>query len=106
MTLNWIWIGFFVVGFIVAIIRTILGYCGLGTEADKIVFETIGTGTFASAKTAFMNVALPLCGVITLWMGLMRIGEKAGAVNFLSRLIGPFFRHLFPGIPQGHPAQG
>lgn len=106
MTLNYIWIGFFVVGFIVAIVRTILGYCGLGTDADKMVFEAIGTGTFASAKTAFVNVALPLCGVITLWMGLMRVGEKAGAVNFLSRLIGPFFRHLFPGIPQGHPAQG
>lgn len=106
MTLNYIWIGFFVIGFLVAVVRTILGYMGLGTEADKLVFEAIGRGTFDSAKAAFLNVALPLCGVITLWMGLMRVGEKAGAVNFLSRLIGPFFRHLFPAVPQGHPAQG
>lgn len=106
MTLNYVWVGFFVVGFIVAVIRTILGYCGLGTEADQVVFRVIGEGTLTSAKTAVVSVALPLCGVITLWMGLIRVGEKAGAVNFLGRLIGPFFRHLFPEIPEGHPAHG
>ncbi len=69
------------------------------------VFETIGVGTFASAKSAF-TVALTLGGVITLWMGVMKVGEKAGAINFLSRIISPFFRRLFPEIPDGHPAQG
>lgn len=105
MTLNYIWIGFFVVGFVVAIIRTLLGYFAGGSPEDAQVFATIGAGTLESAKIAF-NVALGLTGVLTLWMGLMRVGEKAGAVNFLGRIIGPFFRHLFPGIPKGHDAHG
>lgn len=104
MILNYIWISFFVVGFIVAIARTIYGYA-TGSVEDAHVFSTIGMGTFDSAKSAF-NVALGLTGTITLWMGLMRVGEKAGAVNFLGRLIGPFFQKLFPGIPKGHPAHG
>ena len=105
MVLNYIWIGFFVVGFLVAIIRTCIGYFITHNPADMHVFATIGLGTFDSAKTAF-NVALTLGGVITLWMGLMKIGEKAGAIRFISRVINPFFRKLFPGIPEGHPAQG
>lgn len=105
MALNWVWIGFFIVGFVVALVRTIIGYWGGGTVEDQHVFELIGSGTFASAKAAF-NVALGLAGTVTLWMGLMRVGEKAGAINFLSRIIGPFFRKLFPDIPEGHPAQG
>ncbi|HTF05472.1 MAG TPA: nucleoside recognition domain-containing protein [Bacteroidia bacterium] len=104
MVLNYIWIGFFVVGFLVAVVRTIYGYAA-GSPEDAHVFEAIGMGTFASAKTA-ATVALGLTGIITLWMGFMRIGEKAGVVNFLGRLIGPFFSKLFPGIPKGHPAQG
>lgn len=105
MALNYIWIGFFFVGFIVAIVRTCIGYWGGGTEADMHVFEAIGSGTFVSAKAAF-TVALGLIGTVTLWMGLMRVGEKAGAVHFLGRIIGPFFQRLFPEIPKGHPAQG
>lgn len=104
MILNYIWISFFVVGFIVAIARTIYGFA-TGSVEDAHVFSSIGMGTFDSAKSAF-NVALGLTGTITLWMGLMRVGEKAGAVNFLGRIIGPFFRKLFPGIPHGHPAHG
>ncbi len=104
MILNYIWIGFFVIGFVVALIRTIYGYA-VGSETDAHVFAEIGMGTFTSAKTAF-TVALGLTGTLTLWMGLMRVGEKAGAVNFLGRLIGPFFAHLFPGVPKGHAAHG
>lgn len=104
MILNYIWISFFVVGFIVAIARTIYGYA-TGSVDDAHVFSTIGMGTFDSARSAF-NVALGLTGTITLWMGLMRVGEKAGAVNFLGRIIGPFFQKLFPAIPKGHAAHG
>ncbi len=104
MVLNYIWISFFVVGFIVAIARTIYGFA-CGSEADAHIFTTLGMGTFESAKSAF-SVALWLTGTLTLWMGLMRVGEKAGAVNFLGRIIGPFFARLFPAIPKGHPAQG
>lgn len=105
MALNWIWIGFFIVSFVVAIVRTIIGYGFGGTVEDQHVFEAIGAGTFTSAKAAF-NVALGLGGTLILWMGLMRIAEKGGVVNFLSRIVGPFFRKLFPDIPEGHPAQG
>jgi spore maturation protein SpmA len=105
MVLNYIWIGFFVIGFIVAIVRTCIGYFLTHNPADMHVFYTIGLGTFDSAKAAF-TVALTLGGVITFWMGLMKVGEKAGAIRFLSRVINPFFRKLFPGIPEGHPAQG
>lgn len=104
MILNYIWISFFIVGFIVAIARTIYGYA-TGSLEDAHVFSAIGMGTFDSAKSAF-NVALGLTGTITLWMGVMRVGEKAGAVNFLGRIIGPFFQKLFPGIPKEHPAHG
>lgn len=103
--LNYIWIGFFLVGFVIAIVRTCYGYFISHNTADMHVFSTIGLGTFDSAKAAF-NVALALGGVITLWMGIMKVGEKAGAVNFIGRIIGPFFRRLFPEIPEGHPAQG
>lgn len=105
MTLNYIWIGFFVVGFVVAIVRTLLGYFGGGSAEDAHVFATIGAGTMESAKVAF-NVVLGLTGTLTLWMGIMRIGEKAGAVNLLSRIIGPFFRLLFPSVPAGHAVHG
>ncbi|MDQ3111570.1 MAG: hypothetical protein M3R17_16910 [Bacteroidota bacterium] len=105
MLLNYIWIGFFLVGFVVAVVRTCIGYFISHNPADMHVFSTIGLGTFDSAKAAF-TVALTLGGVITLWMGIMKVGEKAGAINFISRIISPFFRKLFPEIPDGHPAQG
>lgn len=106
MTLNYIWVGFFVVGFIVALLRTIYGYFGGGAEADQMIFETVAKGTLDYAKIAFVNVALPLCGILTLWMGFMRLAEKIGAIALLGKLIGPFFRHLFPAVPDGHPAHG
>ncbi len=99
MVLNYIWIGFFLIAFIVAI----ASYLWSG---DTTVFEKIINSTFDSSKMAVMDIALPLTGVMTLWLGLMNIGERAGAVNFLSRIVGPFFSRLFPGIPKNHPASG
>ncbi len=98
MVLNYIWIGFFLVGMIVAVIQCILG--------DYTVFEKIVAGTFKMSHFAVMGIALPLTGVMTLWLGLLNIGEKAGAVRFLSKIIGPFFSKLFPEIPKDHPVNG
>lgn len=99
MTLNYIWIAFFVIAFVVAIAQFLF-------TGDADVFKRIIDSTFASSKMAVMDVALPLTGVMTLWLGLMNIGEKAGAVNVLARVVGPFFNKLFPEIPKGHPASG
>lgn len=73
---------------------------------DFNVFERIVSSTFEMSKFAVMDIALPLGGVMILWLGLMNIGERAGAINFLSRLIAPFFSKLFPEIPAAHPANG
>ncbi len=98
MVLNYIWVGFVIIAFIVALAKLIF----LG---DTQVFSTIVNGTFSSAKLGF-EVSLGLTGALTMWMGIMKIGEKAGAIRFLSKIIGPFFKKLFPGIPDGHPAIG
>ncbi len=98
MVLNYIWVGFFVIAFIVGLIKLIF----LG---DMDVFPNMMNSTFDMAKTGF-EIALGLTGVLTLWMGLMRIGEKGGMVNILSKIIGPFFRKLFPELPKDHPAIG
>lgn len=73
---------------------------------DYDVFERIVSSTFEMSKFAVMDIALPLGGVMILWLGLMNIGERAGAINFLSRIIAPFFSKLFPEIPASHPANG
>lgn len=99
MVLNYIWIAFFVVAFIVALLK-------LTFTGDTEVFKTIIDATFSSSKMAVMDISLPLAGVMTLWLGLMNIGEKAGAINFLSRIVGPFFNKLFPEIPKSHQANG
>lgn len=99
MTLNYIWIAFFVIAFVVAVIQFIV-------TGDADVFKRIVDSTFDSSKMAVMDIALPLTGIMVLWLGLMNIGEKAGAVNFLARIVGPFFNKLFPEIPKGHPASG
>jgi spore maturation protein SpmA len=99
MALNYIWIGFFLVAFVFALVKLIF----LGdTEAFKLLVD----GIFDSSKSSVMDIALPLAGVMTLWLGIMKIGEKAGAINFLSRIVGPFFRRIFPEIPKDHPALG
>jgi spore maturation protein SpmA len=99
MALNYIWLAFFVVAFVVAIIKFLF-------TGDTEIFKIIMEGMFDSAETAVMKIALPLAGVMTFFMGLLNIGEKAGATRFLARITGPFFEKLFPEIPKNHPANG
>jgi len=99
MALNYLWIAFFLIAFVVALIRLIF-------FGDTEIFKLIVDGTFDSAKIAVMDIALPLVGIMTLWLGIMNIGEKAGAINFLSRIIGPFFSRIFPEVPKNHQATG
>jgi spore maturation protein SpmA len=99
MSLNYIWSGFFLVGFAAALAQFLF-------MGDTEIFKRIIDGTFESAKSGVMDIALPLAGVMTLWLGIMNIGEKAGAVNLLARLIAPFFSRIFPGVPKEHPATG
>ena len=98
MVLSYIWISFFLVAFIVAIGRLVF----LG---DTQVFPEIINSTFSASKTAF-EIALGLTGVLSLWLGIMKIGEKGGLINFISRLLSPIFSKLFPDIPKGHPVTG
>ncbi|GAT61445.1 nucleoside recognition domain-containing protein [Paludibacter jiangxiensis] len=97
--LNYIWIGFFLIAFLVATLQFIF-------TGDFVIFEKVVKSTFEMAKFSVMDIALPLAGVMTLWLGLMNIGEKAGAIRFVSRIVGPFFSKLYPEIPKGHPASG
>jgi spore maturation protein SpmA len=115
MVLNYIWIGFIVISFIVALFRLILFYINRGGYIDSVwlqkiastgVFQEMGTAAFATAKVAVMDIGLPLAGIIIFFLGIMKIGEKAGVVAILAKLIDPFFRRLFPEIPKNHPAQG
>ncbi len=99
MALNYIWSGFFLVGFIAAMGQWLF----LG---DTEIFKRIIDGTFESARMGVMDIALPLAGIMTLWLGIMNIGEKAGAIGFLARLIAPFFSRIFPDVPSHHPATG
>lgn len=98
MVLNYIWITFFLTAFIVAVVRLIF----LG---DTEVFPAIINSTFDSSKTAF-EISLGLTGVLSLWMGIMRIGEQGGVIGVFSRLLSPLFTKLFPEIPKGHPITG
>lgn len=98
MALNYLWIAFFLVAFVVGLIRLII-------FGDVDVFPDMMGATFDNAKTGF-EISLYLTGVLSLWLGIMRIGEKGGMVNVMSRLIGPFFSRLFPELPKNHPAYG
>jgi len=99
MAINWIWFLFFGVAFIIALFQ----YIFLGNTE---VFKTLVDGMFDSAELAVMDIALPLAGVMTFFMGILQIGEKAGAIQFLAKLIRPFFTRLFPDIPQNHTVHG
>ncbi len=99
MALTYLWTGFFIVGFLAALAQWIF----LG---DGEVFKRIIDGTFDSARVAVMEIALPLAGVMTLWLGILAIGEKAGAIDFIAKLIAPFFSRIFPEVPKDHPATG
>lgn len=98
MVLNWIWIGLLVVAFIMAIGKSLF-------YGDISVWAEIMNSSFSQAAFAF-EISLGLTGVLTLWLGIMKIGEKGGVIDFFARLINPFFSRLFPGIPKGHPAMG
>ena len=98
MVLNYIWIAFFVIAFVVALFRLVF-------FGDLEVFPAMMDSTFSSSKTAF-EISLGLTGVLALWLGIMKIGEKGGVVNVLARLLSPLFAKLFPDIPKGHPVTG
>jgi len=98
MVLNYIWIGFFVIAFLVALARLIL-------MGDTEVFTTIMQSTFDMAKLGF-ELSLGLTGVMTLWLGIMKVGEKGGAIGVLAKVIGPLFNKLFPEIPRNHSVHG
>ena len=98
MVLNYIWIAFFLIAFVIAIVKLIF-------FGDVEVFPSMMDSTFSSAKTAF-EISLGLTGVLSLWLGIMKIGEKGGIVNALARFLSPVFTKLFPDIPKGHPVTG
>jgi spore maturation protein SpmA len=114
MVLNYIWISFFLIALVVALVRTLgyflqngfdLSFWVTFTPADRDVFPTIVQSTFSMAKTS-VEISIYLIGIMTLWLGIMKIGEKGGAVNIMSRMVSPFFRRVFPEIPKDHPAMG
>ena len=98
MALNYIWIAFFIIAFIVALIRLIW-------QGDAEVFPAIMDSTFEQAKTAF-EISIGLTGVLSLWMGIMRIGERGGLIAFMSRMLSPILTRIVPDIPKGHPVMG
>ena len=98
MVLNYIWIAFFIIAFVIALVKLVF----LG---DFDVFPAMMDSTFSSSKTAF-EISLGLTGVLSLWLGIMKIGEKGGVVNVLARMLSPIFVKLFPDIPKGHPVTG
>lgn len=98
MALNYVWIAFFLLTFIVAAGRTII--CG-----DLEIWSTIMSASFSSAASAF-ELSLGLTGILSLWLGLMKIGEKGGVINLFGRAVSPLFCRLFPGVPKNHPAMG
>jgi spore maturation protein SpmA len=98
MALNYIWFGFFIIAFVVALVKLVF-------FQDMAVFPALLDSTFEMAKLGF-ELSLYLTGVMALWLGLMKIGEKGGMIPILSKLVGPFFSRLFPEIPRNHPATG
>ena len=98
MILNWIWIAFFAIAFLMALGSTIF-------DGNLQIWSDIMNSSFSQAAFAF-EISLGLTGVLALWMGIMKIGERAGVIESMSRLVAPFFSRLFPGIPRNHPEMG
>lgn len=98
MVLNYIWIAFFAIAFLVALGETLF-------DGNLAIWSQIMEASFTSAEQAF-KISIGLTGILSLWMGLMKIGERGGVIQFFGRLISPLFSRLFPGIPKGHPAMG
>lgn len=99
MALNYIWVAFFIIAFFVALLKLIF----LG---DTAIFKLIIDGMFSSAESAVMDLALPLAGVMTFFLGILKIGEEAGVIRRMAKIIAPFFSKLFPDVPKEHPANG
>ena len=99
MALNIVWIAFFIVAFVIALYKFIFLH-------DTEVFKTLVDGMFDSAKGSVMDVAFPLAGTMVFFLGLMNIAERAGAINWIARLLNPFMKRLFPEVPEKHPAMG
>jgi spore maturation protein SpmA len=98
MVLNYVWLAFFLISFVVAFIRLIVFH-------DTAIFTNVMTGMFDSAKTG-AEISLGLAGIMTFWLGIMRVGEKAGMIRAFAKAVDPFFSKLFPGIPKNNPAMG
>ncbi len=98
MALNYIWVGFFLVAFVVALVKLVV-------FQDMEVFPAMLQSTFDMAKTG-LEISIGLAGIMSLWLGLMKVGEQGGMIGIISRLVGPFFARLFPDIPRNHPATG
>lgn len=98
MVLNYIWVSFFILAFVIALARMVF-------MGDMEVFPAMMNSTFESSKTAF-EISLGLTGVLSLWLGIMKIGERGGVINVLARMLSPVFSKLFPDIPKGHPVTG
>ncbi|MFN5475131.1 MAG: nucleoside recognition domain-containing protein, partial [Sphingobacteriales bacterium] len=98
MTLSYIWLGFFLIGFAIAFVK----WAFLN---DPLIFKVVVDGIFKSAGDS-VELSFKLIGIMTLFLGFMNIGEKAGAIRFMSRVVGPFFSRLFPEVPRQHPAMG
>lgn len=99
MALNYIFVSFFVIAFVVALLQFVL-------TGDVQTFKAITEGMLKMAETAVMDIALPLTGVMTFFLGILNVGEKAGIIHVIARFIGPFFNKLFPEVPKDHPANG
>lgn len=98
MTLNYIWVAFFLISFVIAVIKLVF-------FGDAEIFPALMNSTFDNAKTGF-EISLYLTGVLSLWLGLMKIGEKGGIISIFSKITGPFFQRLFPGLPKNDKAYG
>lgn len=98
MVLNYIWVAFFIIAFVIGVVRLLF-------YGDAEIFPAMMNSTFDMAKTGF-EISLGLTGVMTLWMGIMRVGEQGGIVKVMAKAVGPLFRKLFPEIPKDHPATG
>ena len=98
MVLNYIWIAFFLIAFVVALVKLVF-------FGDVSVFTEIMNSTYESARTGF-EISLGLTGVLSLWLGVMKIGERGGMIELFSRAVAPLFSRLFPDIPKNHPASG
>lgn len=98
MVLNYIWIAFFIIAFVIGIVKLLF-------FGDVEVFPAMMDSTFSSSKTAF-EISLGLTGVLSLWLGIMKIGEKGGVINAFARMLSPVFCKLFPDVPKGHPVTG